>query len=443
MKITEKKQAGFSPAPYMLAGYAVIALGLGVFGTWAATAPLASGVVAGGVVDVFGNKKIIQHLEGGIINSIRVHEGDVVKAGDVLVTLDPTQARGNYAVLLSRLTHLRATEVRLQAEAGEAEKLVFPDDLKRLAIDPNLIVREGELDFFRVQQTLFRDRQATKEGQINILKARIDQLDEELLGLEAQRASLTDRQASLTAEIERLSKGQKGGFVATNQVAEITRTNMELSGNLGQITANIAKAKQSVAENELQILQINQEFVERASTELREVGDQINEAAERLRQARDVLERTTVRAPVSGMVQNIQIHTTSGVIRPAEPIMEIVPLDDNLVVNARIRPMDIDSVSVGSTAEVRFPAFASRTTPVIFGTVQVVSQDIITPPDSRIEPYYSVRIRVADKDIPDNIRGRLVPGMPVEAILVSGERTMVQYLLKPLRDQLAKGLLEE
>lgn len=443
MKNTGKKQTGFSPAPYMLTGYAVIALGLGVFGTWAATAPLASGVVAVGVVDVFGNKKVIQHLEGGIISSIPVHEGDVVRAGDVLVTLDPTQARGNYAVLLSRLTHLRATEVRLQAEAAEAEELVFPDDLKRLAADPNLIVRDGEVDFFRVQQTLFRDRLATKEGQIKILQARIDQLDEELLGLEAQRGSLIDRQTSLTAEIDRLSKGQKGGFVAKNQVAEIARTNMELSGNLGQITASIAKAKQSVAENELQILQINQEFVERASTELREVGDQINEAAERLRQARDVLERTTVRAPVSGMVQNIQVHTTSGVIRGAEPIMEIVPMDGNLVVNARIRPMDIDSVSVGGIAEVRFPAFASRTTPVIFGTVQVVSQDIITPQDSRIEPYYSARIRVTDKDIPDNIRGRLVPGMPVEAILVSGERTMVQYLLKPLRDQLAKGLLEE
>lgn len=441
-KSTDGKERQFSPRSYVLAGYATLALGFGVFGTWAATAPLSSGVVAGGTVDVFGNKKVVQHLEGGIIREILAHEGDMVEEGDVLVKLDPTQARGNYAVLQSRLLHLRAAEARLQAESMNAAEVRFSEDVARARQNPDFIVREGEADVVKLQTTLFEKRKATKDGQIKILNVRIEQLREELIGLESRRKALSEQQDSLALEIERLSKGQQGGFVAANQVAQLARANMELGGDHGQVTASIAKAKQAVAETELQILQINQEYVERASTELRDVGDQINETSERLRQATDILSRTTIRAPVRGMVQNIQVHTTSGVVRPAEAIMEVVPVDDNLIINARVRPMDIDTVDVGTQAEVRFPAFSSRSTPVIFGKVQVLSSDLIVPQDARVEPYYLARIQVADENIPDELRGRLVPGMPAEVILVSGERTLVQYLVKPLQDSFSKGLLE-
>lgn len=432
-----KDKSSFSPAPYVIAGYATIALAFGVFGTWAATAPLASGTVAGGTVAVFSNRKVVQHLEGGIVSEILVKEGNVVEVGDVLVRLDSTQAQGNHAVLKSRLAFMRATEARLEAESIDADEITFPQDI----IEADGAGAEEPV-FVKLQRTLFNDRKATKAGQIGILRVRIEQLGEELIGLESQRKAFSEQVSSMTQEIERLTRGQEGGFVATNQVAQLSRTRMELEGNLGQVIASIAKVKQSVAETELQILQISQEFAERASTELRDIRDQVHEVSERVKQAQDVLTRTVIRAPVRGMVQNIQIHTTSGVVRPAEQIMEIIPLDDDLIVNARIRPVDIDNVSLNGMAEVRFPAFSSRTTPVIFGTVSTVSQDIIQPDDSRVEPYYLARVEVPEAEIPAELRGRLVPGMPSEVIFVSGERTLVQYLVKPLQDAFSKGLLE-
>lgn len=437
MSKPKKDKSSFSPTPYVIAGYATIALAFGVFGTWAATAPLASGTVAGGTVAVFSNRKVVQHLEGGIVSEILVKEGNVVEVGDVLVRLDSTQAQGNHAVLKSRLAFMRATEARLEAESIDADEINFPQDI--LEADG---ADAGEPIFVKLQRTLFNDRKATKAGQIGILRVRIEQLGEELIGLESQRNAFSEQVSSMTLEIERLTRGQEGGFVATNQVAQLSRTRMELEGNLGQVIASIAKVKQSVAETELQILQISQEFSERASTELRDIRDQVHEVSERVKQAQDVLTRTVIRAPVRGMVQNIQIHTTSGVVRPAEQIMEIIPLDDDLIVNARIRPVDIDSVSLNGMAEVRFPAFSSRTTPVIFGTVSTVSQDIIQPDDSRVEPYYLARVEVPEAEIPAELRGRLVPGMPSEVIFVSGERTLVQYLVKPLQDAFSKGLLE-
>jgi HlyD family type I secretion membrane fusion protein len=438
MSKPKTEKSSFSPAPYVIAGYATIALAFGVFGTWAATAPLASGTVAGGTVAVFSNRKVVQHLEGGIVSEILVKEGNVVEVGDVLVRLDRTQAQGNHAVLKSRLAFMRATEARLEAESIDANEIVFPQDI--LEADG-----EGTAEpiFVKLQRTLFQDRKATKAGQIGILRVRIEQLGEELIGLEAQRKAFSDQAGSMTEEIVRLTRGQEGGFVATNQVAQLSRTRMELEGNLGQVIASIAKVKQSVAETELQILQISQEFSERAGMELRDIRDQVHEISERVKQAQDVLARTVIRAPVRGMVQNIQIHTTSGVVRPAEQIMEIIPLDDDLIVNARIRPVDIDNVSLNGMAEVRFPAFSSRTTPVIFGSVSTVSQDIIQPDDSRVEPYYLARVEVPEAEIPPELRGRLVPGMPAEVIFANGERTLVQYLVKPLQDAFSKGLLEK
>lgn len=432
--------SGFSPTPYVIAGYITIVLAFGVFGSWASTAPLASGAVAGGTVSVYSSRKIVQHLEGGIVSDILVQEGDLVEAGQELVLLDRKQAQGNVSVFSARYALLRATEARLEAESVDAEEINFPEDIADSAA---LQVSTGGMSTFAsLQETLFRDRKTTKAGQVSILRVRIEQLEEELIGLEAQRRSLNEQLESISEEVERLRRGQEGGFVAGNQFTQLSRAKMEIEGNLGQMTANIARTRQSIAETELQILQINQEYVERASTELRDIRDQVNETSERLKQAQDVLERTVIRAPVRGMVQDVQIHTTSGIIRPAEHLMDIIPLDDDLIVNARIRPVDIDTIGVGTVAEVRFSAFSGRTTPVIYGTVRVISQDIIQPDDPRVEPYYVARIEVAEQDVPAEIKGRLVPGMPAEVILLSGERTLAQYLVKPLQDAFSRSLLE-
>ncbi|MFI0846051.1 HlyD family type I secretion periplasmic adaptor subunit [Mesorhizobium sp. IMUNJ 23232] len=435
-KTPETKQKSFSPTPYVVAGYATIALAFGVFGTWAATAPLASGVVASGVVVVSGNRKTIQHLEGGIISEIMVKEGDIVEAGDVLIRLDRTQAVGNYAVLTERYDLLRAAEARLQAESVNADAIDFP---------PELLAKQGaeEAPYIKLQRTMFRDRRGTRDGQTGILNARVGQLEEQVRGLESQRKSLEGQRDSLVEQIERMEEGQRNGYVSTNQVAQLMRGRMELEGNLGRVIADTAGANQSIAETKLRVIQLGQEFVERAGTELRETRDQIAEVAERVKQAQDILDRTVIRAPVRGMIQDVRVHTKTGVIRPAEPLMEIVPLDEEFIVNARVRPVDVDLVMVGGAAEVRFPSFSSRTTPVIFGTVDVVSPDIIQPENPQIEPYYTARITVSEKEIPDSLRGRLQAGMPAEVIVSSGERTMVQYLVKPLTDAFSRGMLEE
>ena len=426
----------FSPTPYVIAGYATILLAFGVFGTWAATAPLASGVVAHGVVVVSTNRKVIQHLEGGIVSEILVREGDIVEPGDVLVKLDPTQAVGNFTVLKERLALLRAAEARLQAESINADDIDFPLDI----YDP---ASRAEPAYIKLHRTLFSDRKATKDGQTGILKARASQLEEEVGGLAAQRKSLTEQRDSLVEQIERMEEGQRNGYVSTNQVAQLMRGRMELEGNLGRVIADTAKANESIAETKLRVLQLNQEFVERASTELRDIRDQVAEVSERVKQAQDILDRTVVRAPVRGMVQDIRVHTKTGVVRPAEPMMEIVPLNDEFIINARVRPVDVDEVMIGGTAEVRFTGFASRTTPVIFGSVQVVSPDIIQPENPQIEPFYNARIRVSEKDIPQELRGRLQAGMPAEVIVSGGARTLVEYLVKPLSDSFSKGMLEQ
>ena len=436
-KITDSKQAKtFSPAPYITAGYVTIFLAFGIFGTWAATAPLASGVVASGTVSVETNRKTIQHLEGGIISEIDAKEGEVVNVGDTLIKLDRTQALGNYTVMQTRLTLLQATEARLLAESVDADKIEMPKEMG--GIDNPTIKAAVAL-----QETLFQDRKRTKDGQIAILNARIEQLNEAVKGLVDQLAAVDKQIKSMEGEILRLTAGQKTGVVGTNQLSQMTRGQLELDGNHGEISSEIAKLRQTISETQLQIVQIRQEFVERAGGELRDIRDQLAEVYERATVAKDILNRTTVRAPVRGMIQNIRVHTTNGVIRAAEPILDIIPLDDNLIISAKIRPIDIDNVKLDTVAEVRFSAFSSRTTPAIFGKLTVLSQDVMEPTQQGQEPYYLARIEVDDQDIPLEIRGRLLPGMPADVIIASGERTLAEYIIKPLTDSFHKSMREK
>jgi HlyD family type I secretion membrane fusion protein len=435
-KTKPKTSKDFSPSPYVIAGYATIFLAFGVFGTWAATAPLSGAIVSTGTVSVESNRKIIQHLEGGIVSEILVNEGTIVEPGDVLLRLDDTSARGNFAVLQTRMNVLQATEARLLAESVAAPEVTWPEVLS--ASDSDLVKQAVSLE-----QTRFNDRKRTKDGLISIQEARIDQLNEGIAGMEQQLTAITGRLDSLNEEVERLTRGQEGGVVATNQLSQFARSLLELQGQEGQVISEIAKQRQAIVEAQLNIVQVGQEYVEQAGNELRDIRDQLSEVQERVTVAQDILTRTVVTAPVRGMVQNMQIHTTGGVVRAAEPIMDVIPLDDDLIVSARVRPVDIDSVGIGMPAEVRFAAFSSRTTPVIFGEVKVVSQDVIEPTRQGEEPYYLARVEVSDENVPEQLKGRLVPGMPADIFIATGERTMVEYLLKPLEDSFSKGMREQ
>jgi HlyD family type I secretion membrane fusion protein len=436
MPTAKKRSQEFTPRRYVIAGYATIFVVFGVFGTWAATAPLASAVVAGGTVSVESNRKTIQHLEGGIISKISVEEGDLVEAGDVLIELDATQAQGNFSVMRARLALLQATEARLLAESIDADEIIFPDAL----LDSEEEVVKSAVN---LQQTLFRDRKTTKDNEVAILKVRIEQLHGIIKGLETQLGSVNKQFASVNDEVSRLQEGNSSGAVSTNRVSQMTREMLEYEGKQGELLAEISKLKQTISETELQIVQARQQYIERGSGEMRDVSDQLSEVHERFRLASDILNRTVIRSPVRGIVQNVRVHTTNGIIRPAEPIVDVIPIDDNLVVIAQVNPIDIDNISAGSVAEVRFPAFSSKTTPTIFGKVIVISKDVVEPTRQGEVPHYEARVEVDDKDVPFEIRGKLLPGMPAEVIVPTGERTLAQYIVKPLTDSFHKSLREE
>lgn len=407
-----------------------------MFGTWASTAPLASAVVASGTVSVESNRKTIQHLEGGIISEISVQEGDLVQPGDQLIVLNATQAQGNYTVLNARLALLQATEARLLAESIDADSINFPDNL--LQSDDPVVASAIAL-----QETLFRDRKTTKDNEIAILRVRIEQLHGIIEGLEKQLGSVNDQLHSVDGEISRLKEGNSSGAVSTNRVSQMTREMLEYEGKQGELLAEIGKMRQTISETELQIVQARQQYIERASGEMRDISDQLSEVHERFRLAVDTLDRTVIRSPVRGIVQNVRVHTTNGIIRAAEPIVDVIPLDDNLVVIARVNPIDIDNISAGLAAEVRFPAFSSKTTPTIFGKIVVISKDVVEPKIQGDTPHYEARVEVDDKDVPLEIRGKLLPGMPAEVIVPTGDRTLTQYIVKPLTDSFHKSLREE
>ncbi|MBP8938296.1 MAG: HlyD family type I secretion periplasmic adaptor subunit [Agrobacterium sp.] len=427
---------GTGPKPFMIAGYSMIALTFGVMGGWAATARLDRAVIASGVIDVASNRKEIQHLEGGIIEEILVTEGQIVATGETLIRLNSVQARSNLQVVNIRLRIAQAMEARLQSERRMAEEVNLPEILVN---DETPEVKAAVED----QMEIFRDRSSILTSQTNILQSRIEQLHRESEGLEAQKSAFEERVRILSEQLERLRRGHESGVVQSNTVSTYEEEYVEVKANIGRMETEIAKVDKSVGETEFQILQTQQQYRERASSEYKEVSGQIQELAEHLKVTRDVLDRTDIRSPVDGAVQNIKFHTTGGVVRPGDVMMEIVPAEDSMVINAHVQPIDIDSVRPGLTAEVKFTAFSSRFMPIVVGEVASVSKGSINPNDGRTAPYFLARINVDKGMVPDDIEERLSAGMPADVIISTGERTVVDYLTSPLTDAIRKSMREE
>jgi len=429
------RKSGFSPRPFVVIGYVVIFVAFGILGGWAATAPLASAVIASGTVSVESNRKTIQHFEGGIVEQILVQEAQHVETGDVLVRLIPLQAEANRGMVRSRYTIAKASEARLLAERNNIAAIDFPGDLAARSDPATQLILQN-------QRALFDDRRQVRDGQISILDTRIEQLEREIDGLLLTQEATGLEMKFMEEEVERLRDGLKRGVVAQNRLAATERQRAQLQGQLGRVTSELAKTRKAIGETELQIVQLGQEFRERAVTELKTVRDELTELEERLIVADDVLERTQIRAPITGIVQNIQVHTEGGVIRTGEPIMEIVPVADDLIINAQVQPLDIDSITSGLQAEVRFPAFPSRNLDVVFGRIESISPDIIINEQQQTS-YYLTRIVVDESQVPENIAGRIVPGMPADIIIATGERTVIDYLVAPLSDAITRSMREE
>lgn len=435
-KNIEKPRRAPSPRPFILAGYTTILLTFGVIGGWAAVARLDKAVIAHGVIDVASNRREIQHLEGGIIGEILAGDGARVKAGDVLVRLSDVQSRAQMQILNIRTRIAQATEARLRAERSMADTLEFP---AALLADQRAEVKAAIAD----QRDIFQDRASILQSQTNILKSRIEQMHREIDGLELQKVSFLERVDILKKQLDRLKNGLDSGVVQTNLVSTREEEYVEVKTNIGRIETEITKVYKSIGETEFQILQQQQQYKERASSEYKDISNQLQELAEHVKIAEDVLSRVEIRAPVDGTVQNMKFHTTGGVIKPGEVLMEIVPNDDLMIIKAQVSPIDIDSVQPGLVAEVRFSSFTSRFLPIIVGQVDTVSRATINPNDGRTLPYFEARINVSKDMVPDSIEGRLSAGMPAEIIITTGERTVADYLTSPLTDAIRKSMREE
>lgn len=410
-------------------GFFVVAVVIGIFGVWASWAPLQSAVLAQGVVTVEGYRKSVQHLEGGIVRSLHVRDGDWVQAGDILLTLEDTSTRAELEMLQGQWIAARAGQVRLQAELTGAE-MQLPEDM-------------AETDAaWRNERAVFLARQNALMGEIEVWEKNIAQTQSLVAGNNQVIKSKERVAASFEEEAKDLRALLKDGYVDKQRLREHERSLSGVAADISELRSQIAQSQQKISETNLQIIQRKKQFLSEVSQLLSEKSIQVNDFSERLRAVKERLGRTQIKAPSEGRVIAMAVHTEGGVVAPGAVLMDIVPENDNLIVDAKIAPKDIDQISKGKKAEVRFSSFNSRTTPVIAAEVVSVSVDrLVNEKDG--SAYYLSRVRITD-DGEKKLNGlQLLPGMPAEVLITTDQRTLAQYLLQPAKNAFARSLIEE
>lgn len=422
---------------YALAGVAASVLLTGAVAGWAATTEFAGAVIAPGQLVVESDVKKVQHPTGGVIGELRVRDGDHVKTGDVVVRLDDTQTRANLAIITKSLDELAARQARLKAEQDGRERVGFPDELTARRADPLISILINE------EARLFELRRAARLGQEAQLRERIAQLHEQVQGLSDQVAAKNRENALIGDELKGVRELWQKNLVQITRLMALERDAARIAGEQGSLVSTRAQTKTKITETELQILQIDQDLRSEVGKELATVRGKISELVEKKVAAEDQLKRVDIRAPQDGIVHELAVHTVGGVITPqGEPIMLIVPKSDALTVHAKIQPQEIDQLHLGQKAVLRFSAFNQRTTPELNGEVSRISAD--TTQDAKTgSSYYTVRIKVPDIELARLGALKLVPGMPVESFIQTGERTVISYVTKPLRDQLMRTFRED
>jgi HlyD family secretion protein len=434
MKVTSATRR--SMRRHLVAAIVVVSVLVVGVGGWAATAVISGAVVASGSVVVDSNVKKVQHPTGGIVGELRVRDGDRVHAGDVVVRLDETVTRANLAIVTKGLGEMMARKARLESERDGLDTITFPAQLLAEADDPD---RAAAMDS---ERKLFNLRKTARSGQKAQLRERIAQLGEEITGLAAQQNSKAKEIALIERELAGVRELWKQNLVQLTRLTALEREAARLDGERGQLVAASAQAKGKIAETALQILQIDQDIASDVAKELREVDGKIGELVERKVAAEDQLKRIDIRAPQDGTVFQLAVHTIGGVITAGDPIMLIVPEADNLSVEVKVNPQDIDQLQLNQKAILRFSAFNIRTTPEIEGVVTRISADTST--DQRTgQSYYTVRIAMPADQIERLGEVKLLPGMPVEAFMQTRDRTMLSYLIKPLHDQFLRAFREK
>jgi HlyD family type I secretion membrane fusion protein len=408
-----------------LAGWLIIAIFFGGIGSWAVTAPLNGAVVGNAVVKVDGNRKSVQHLDGGIVKELRVKEGDKVDAGEILVVLDETQAQAEYDVLSQQYMVLRATEVRLLTELDHGSELVMSQDLKARPEDSYF------KSVWNGQVSQFESRRAAIEGQRSVIREKINQLGSQIVGAQAQVKSFTDQITSVHAEAKDIAPLVERGLIARPRILQLERTAFGLEGQIADANANIAKARQAIAEQQQQIAQLDNDRMADITKDLRDTQAKMLEVIPKAMNAKAVLGRMEIRSPYAGRVVAMTVFSVGGVIQRGEKILDIVPDQDSLTIEAQIAVEDISDIKPNMRAEVHLTAYKQRIVPIIHGDVIQISADRLTDPKTN-NPYYVAFVKVDEDELAAMPNIKLYPGMPATVMIPTVQRTAFDYIVGPL-----------
>jgi HlyD family secretion protein len=418
-----------------VAGYALIGFTFGVLGVWAMVAKIDRAVAAPGVVSLETNRKTVQHYEGGRVREILVKEGQAVEQGAVLFRLENIEAKANFETIRHDLDAYLATEARLVAERDQKPEIAWPVELAERSADASVAQALND------EAAEFNKSQASLKNQIEVMESRIRQIGDEINGTELQKKSAEGQIDFINKELVGLRELDEKKLIPTARlyVAEIERE--RLQGLIGESIASIAKSNGEIGEIRIQIQQLQEKFQEDVAKSLIDVRARTAELRQKLGVANDVLRRVDVVAPVSGTAQNLKVFTIGQVVKAGEPLVEIVPRSERLVVEVQISPTDIDGIHSGQAAEVRFPAFHSRLVPLIVGRLDSVSRDRLVD-DATKQPYYRGIVSLAETQIPEELRPRVRAGMPAEVLVATGERTVMSYIVQPLASTLRRGFID-
>jgi membrane fusion protein, epimerase transport system len=424
-------------------GLVLVLVVFGGFGAWASLAPLHSASLAPGVITVEHYRKTVQHLEGGIIRTLAVHDGDSVQQDQVIATIDDTQPRAQLEVLRGQLYIRIAQEARLAAQRDGLPAVQYPQELLAHRQDPRI------QEAMQLQDQTLRVRRAANDGESAVYRRQIEQLRAKVRGLLAQKLSRDRLVESYRGDLNDFKTLLNEGFTEKQKVEELERALAQNEGQRGGLLSDMAASELQIAEIELKILQLQKDLQREVAKELSEVQTGLFELREKVQSLERTVSRTIIKAPVSGMVLGLAVHTIGAVIQPGGRLLDIVPQDQKLIIEAQVAPIDIDRVKVGQIAEVRFSAFKTRDVPTIEGTLISLSADRLvrdTKENSGGDTaYYLARVEVSPAGL-QALRAAdlaLVPGMPAEVLIKTGARTLVQYLMKPLTATVKRSFIED
>ncbi|WP_050528026.1 HlyD family type I secretion periplasmic adaptor subunit [Pseudorhodobacter aquimaris] len=420
--------------PVMI-GLTTLAVLIVFIGGWGVMTTITGAIVASGRIEVEQNRQIVQHPDGGVVASIHVTESQPVKAGDLLLRLDGAAVKSELAIVEGQFFEVLAHRARLEAERDNLDQIVFPAELQGATYQPIVSLMEG-------QRRLFAARKETMAQQIAQLAKRSAQIESQITGIDAQSHAL-DRQITLINEELRTQQDLLiKGLAQTPRVLSLQREAARLVGQAGELTATRAQSQGRITEIEIEVLKLAATRREEATSQLRDIANREQELAERRRALMERITRLDIVAPVSGIVLGLQVTTPRAVLRPADPVLYLIPQDKPLVIAARVQPYHIDQIHVGQPAKLVFSAFPSRTTPEIQGHITAVSADALTDEHTQ-QPFYRAEITPDPKEIAKLAGLTLIPGMPVEAFIRTQERTPLAYLLKPFTDYFSRAFREE